>query len=252
MKHNPLNCKKTVGNVITYSTAFLMLFSSCSKEKNDVGTSQENLASQESPVTRTDPSTARGVGQGMDHGYYFSLWSDGSGKTDISFPNANKYPGNFEISYQNTNNVVGGKGWQTGAARVVNYNVGHVSGSYNFVGVYGWTKSPLIEYYVSEKGSIYVANATKINTLRADGHSYTFYKHRQVNKPSIQGTQTFWQYIDNWGGQTFNGNKSINMKTHINNWKKNGGQGFGSYDYQVFGLEAYGNKVSGKINATVW
>jgi endo-1,4-beta-xylanase len=41
------------------------------------------------------------------------------------------------------------------------------------------------------------------------------------------------------------------MTNHINNWKNRGGQGFGRYDYQVFGLEAYGNK-SGSINATVW
>ncbi len=246
MKQKQLIRTKIAKSALTYSAMFLLLLSSCTKDNTDVISTPDNQVGQ--GVTQTEA----GVGQGFDKGYYYSLWTDGSGSASITFPNAN-IPGNFKIDYSNTNNVVGGKGWQTGSStRVINYNVGHVSGSYNFIGVYGWTKSPLIEYYVSEKGNIYVGNAIRINTVNANGHTYTFYKHQQVNKPSIQGTQTFWQYIDNWGGQTFNGNKAINMSAHVNNWRNKGGQGFGSHDYQVFGLEAYGNKVSGTINASVW
>ncbi len=57
-------------------------------------------------------------------------------------------------SYNNVTDVVGGKGWNPGSARTIGYNVGALSGSYNFVGIYGWTTSPLIEYYVAEKGSM--------------------------------------------------------------------------------------------------
>ena len=38
---------------------------------------------------------------------------------------------------------------------------------------------------------------------------------------------------------------------HINNWKNKGGKGFGTFNYQVLAIEAFGGKT-GSINATVW
>jgi endo-1,4-beta-xylanase len=181
---------------------------------------------------------------GTNNGFFWSLYSVG-GSASITQGSA----GNFAISYSNVSDVVGGKGWNPGSARTVGYNVGALSGSYNFVGVYGWTTSPLIEYYVAELGS--VAAGTRVNTVSSDGHTYTFYRHQQVNQPSIIGTATFWQYLDNWGGSSTKTNHSINMANHINNWRSNGGEGFGSYNYQILALEAYSGK-SGYINATAW
>jgi len=157
--------------------------------------------------------------------------------------------GNFSSTYSNVGDVVVGKGYNPGSAGTRGYNVGALSGSYNNIGIYGWTTSPLIEYYVTEFGS--VASGSAINTVSSDGHTYTFYKHQQVNQPSIQGTATFWQYLDNWGGSSTGSNHTITMANHINNWKSHGGQGFGSYNLQILALEAYGGK-SGSINATVW
>lgn len=185
---------------------------------------------------------------GTSGGFYWQCYNaNNKGSATLT----NGTAGNFSVSYSNVDDVVAGKGWSTGSTRTIGYNVGSLSGSYNSVGVYGWTKSPLIEYYVNEFGSAYTGNATRVNTVSSDGHTYTFYKHQQVNQPSIIGTATFWQYLDNWGGSSTGSNRSINMANHINNWKSSGGQGFGSYDYQIFSLEAYGNK-SGYINATVW
>ncbi len=185
---------------------------------------------------------------GSDHGYFWSLYVSG-GSASISFPSAGTYAGNFAINYSGVNDVVGGKGWNPGSAHSIGYNIGYLSGSYNFVGIYGWTTSPLIEYYVAEKGS--VVNGTYVNSVSSDGHTYSFYKHQQVNQPSIIGTATFWQYLDTWGGASTGSNGSVNMSNHINNWKSKGGQGFGSYNYQILALEAWGGR-SGNINATVW
>ena len=185
---------------------------------------------------------------GTDHGFFWSLYVSG-GSASISFPSAGTYPGNFAISYSNVGDVVGGKGWNPGSSHSIGYNIGSLSGSYNFVGIYGWTTSPLIEYYVCEKGS--VANGSVIDTVSSDGHSYNFYKHQQQNQPSIIGNATFWQYLDNWGGTSTGSNHTVTMGNHINNWKSRGGQGFGSFNYQILALEAYSGK-SGSINATVW
>jgi endo-1,4-beta-xylanase len=213
------------------------------------------------PENSTKPSSARGAGQGTDHGYFWTLWSAGTGTSDISFPYADTYAGNFEISYTN-DGCVGGKGWATGTdTRVVNYNIGYLTASntYNTIGVYGWTQTPLIEYYVNEAGFTPYAMGTQgvdydlLGPVVVDGHTYQFARHKQTNKPSIEAaSSTFWQYIDNWGGQTFNGSKKVSMSGHVANWKKYGGKGWGkTHNYQVFAIEAYGGKT-GKINATVW
>src|SRR5215471_2487083 len=115
---------------------------------------------------------------GTSNGFFWSLYREG-GSATITQGNA----GNFAISYSNVNDVVGGKGWNPGSARTIGYNVGALSGSYNFVGIYGWTTSPLIEYYVGEKGS--VSGGTYVNSVSSDGHSYSFYKFQRVSKPSI-------------------------------------------------------------------
>jgi endo-1,4-beta-xylanase len=247
MKNNQLFSTKVLG----YSAAFMLLFTSCSKE-----------TPEEQSVLPSKPSSAKASafnnGQSSDHGFFTTMYTAG-GYADMTYPYANQYAGNFQINYSNVGDVVGGKGWKPGAARTINYNVGSLTGNYDFVGVYGWTQNPLVEYYVVEKGLVpwdYAENGgprgVKINTISADGHTYTFSKHRRINGANITGVNgDFWQYIDNWGGQTFNGNKSINMSAHINNWRSKGPVGFGSYDYQVFGLEAFNNK-SGSINATVW
>lgn len=194
----------------------------------------------------TQQANASG-GTGTDHGYFWSLYYSG-GSASISFPEAGTYAGNYAITWSGVNDVVGGKGWNPGSSHSIGYNCGSISGFNNF-SIYGWTTSPLIEYYVCEMGS--VANGTFVNSISSDGHNYNFYKHQQVNQPSIQGTATFWQYLDNWGGSSTGANHSVTTANHINNWKSHGGQGFGTYNYQILGTEAYGGR-SGSVNATVW
>lgn len=211
------------------------------------GCNKENTPAPEPPGERLSGFVQDDVsteGTGTSNGYFWSLYREGGSASITQGP-----AGNFAISYSNVNDVVGGKGWNPGSARTVGYNVGALSGSYNFVGVYGWTTNPLIEYYVAEMGS--VTGGTYVNSISSDGHSYSFYKSQRVNAPSIIGTATFWQYKDTWGGAPTGQNRSVNMANHINNWRSRGGQGFGSYNYQILALEACGGK-SGYINATVW
>jgi len=186
---------------------------------------------------------------GNDHGYFWQNYVS-SGSSNISFPGAGTYPGNFAVSYSNVGDVVAGKGWNPGSStRTIGYNIGALSGSYNFVGVYGWTTNPLIEYYVCELGSI-TWSATNVGSVTSDGHTYGLWKHQQVNQPSIIGTATFWQYMSQWGGSGTASNHSITIANHMNAWRSKMGS-LGSNNLQIFAIEAYGNK-SGYINATVW
>ena len=217
--------------ILSLSAGILLLLSACSD-------GSEEIVKKEVALKAT----------GTDHGYFWTLYREG-GSGSISFPQAGTYAGNFAISYSGVTDIVGGKGWSTGSARVINYNIGSLTGGYNFVGIYGWTTNPLIEYYVSEKGSI--PGSTSFGSVSSDGHTYNCTKFQRVQKPSIIGTATFWQYIDNWGGASTGTNNKVTMANHINNWRSRGGQGFGSFNYQVLALEAFSGK-SGYINATVW
>lgn len=189
-----------------------------------------------------DAQTVYGNGTGSNGGYYYSLYSSG-GSASMTMGSS----GNYQLNWSGVNDVVGGKGWSTGSAQSVGYNVGYANG-YNCISVYGWLTSPLAEYYVVEFGSN--QSGTYKGSVSSDGHSYNTYEHQQVNQPSIQGTQTFEQYLDNWGGSSTGSNHTVTMSNHVNHWKSLG-MTVGNYNYQILAMEAWGGQ-SGSGNATVW
>ncbi len=185
-------------------------------------------------------------GTGYNQGFFYSLYTSG-GSSNMTF--SSQYAGNYALSFSNVNDVVGGKGWNPGGYRTVGYNVGAASG-YNNISIYGWTTSPLVEYYICEFGSLYTGNAQYKGSVSSDGHNYNTYEHQQVNQPSIQGTATFEQYLDNWGGSSTGSNHSVNTGNHFNHWN-NIGMHMGNFNYMILGTEAYSGR-SGYVNATVW
>ena len=198
-------------------------------------------------TTAANAQTVYNNGTGTNCGYWYSLYSSG-GSATMTFNSSCPYGGgNYAITWSGVNDVVGGKGWSTGSAQTIGYNVGSASG-YNNISIYGWLTNPLVEYYICEFGS--VANGTYKGSVSSDGHSYSTYEHQQVNQPSIQGTQTFEQYLDNWGGSGTGSNHTVTTANHFNHWKSLG-MTVGSYNYQILGTEAYSGR-SGSVNATVW
>lgn len=109
------------------------------------------------------------------------------------------------------------------------------------VSVYGWTRNPLIEYYVQEYTSNGAGSAQgqKLGSFTTDGSTYEVWKHQQVGQPSIAGTSTFWQYISNRVSKR-PGSGSVNMQAHFDAWKKFG-LNLGTHDYQVLATEGWGN-----------
>jgi endo-1,4-beta-xylanase len=187
--------------------------------------------------------TVSGNGTGTNNGFYYSLYSSG-GSATMTLGTA----GNYAITWSGVSDVVGGKGWNPGSAQVIGYNVGSASG-YNTISIYGWLTSPLVEYYITDFGSLYTADATEKGSVTSDGHTYTTYEHQQVNQPSIEGTQTFEQYLDAWGGASFGQNGVVTTSNHFNHWNSLG-MTVGTFNYQILGTEAY-NGASGSVNATV-
>ena len=199
-------------------------------------------------ATAADAQTVRNNGTGTNNGYFYSLYTS-SGSVTMTFPENAQYPGNYAISWSGVGDMVGGKGWSTGGNMSVGYNVGSASG-YNTISVYGWTTNPLVEYYITEFGSLYTANATHKGSVSSDGHTYNTYEHQQVNQPSIVGTATFEQYLDAWGGSSTGSNHTVTTGNHFSHWQSLG-MSLGTFNYMILATEAY-NGASGEVNATVW
>ncbi len=199
-------------------------------------------------ITAADAQTVTNNGTGTNNGYFYSLYTSG-GSSTMTFPLNAQYPGNYAITWSGVGDMVGGKGWRTGGNMSVGYNVGAARG-YNTISVYGWTTNPLVEYYITEFGQLFTANATFKGTVSSDGHTYSTYEHLQVNQPSIVGTATFQQYLDAWGGSSMGSNHTVTTGTHFSHWQGLG-MPLGAFNYMILATEAY-NGASGSVNATVW
>ncbi|KAI8725545.1 Endo-1,4-beta-xylanase [Fusarium sp. LHS14.1] len=188
---------------------------------------------------RTSSST------GTHGGYYYSFWTDNP--NTVTYTNQNA--GQFSVSWSgNQGNFVGGKGWNPGAARTIKY-----SGTYNpngnsYLAIYGWTRNPLIEYYIVENFGTYnpSSGATKKGEVTVDGSVYDIYTSTRTNAPSIEGTRTFQQYWSVRRSKRSSG--SVNTGAHFNAWS-NVGLKLGSFDYQILAVEGYYS--SGSATMTV-
>ena len=92
-------------------------------------------------------------------------------------------------------------------------------GGYSSIGVYGWSVSPLVEWYVTEDSYNGLGSSgTKKGTFTIDGEgTYNVYQRMQNNQPSIQGTASFPQFISVRTSARTCGH--ISLTKHFDAWK---------------------------------
>ncbi|KAI9659983.1 MAG: hypothetical protein M1821_001335 [Bathelium mastoideum] len=157
----------------------------------------------------------------------------------------------YSVTFSGAADFVVGKGWTTGStSRDITFS-GSTSSSAGtvLVSLYGWSTSPLVEYYVQECYTGGSAGAGTVKgTFTSDGSTYTVYEHQQVNQPSIQGTTTFNQYISVRENQRCSGG-TVTFANHVAEWSKLG-MDLGTLNYQVIATEGWGS-ASGSSKYTV-
>ncbi|KXX79513.1 Endo-1,4-beta-xylanase B [Madurella mycetomatis] len=191
----------------------------------------------------TKRQTLTSSATGTHNGYYFSFWTDGGPNVRYT----NEAGGQYSVTWSGNGNWVGGKGWNPGTARTINYTGTYQPNGNSYLAVYGWTRNPLVEYYVVENFGTYnpSSGATHLGSVTTDGSTYNIYRSTRNNAPSIEGTRTFDQYWSVRSSKRAGG--TVNMAAHFDAWQR-AGLRLGTHDYQIVATEGYYSSGSATIN----
>ena len=205
-------------------------------------------------VTTAGAQTLSSNSTGTNNGFYYTFWKDSGGAT-MTLGSGGRYTSQWT---NNTNNWVGGKGWNPGnSTRTISYsgNYGVSSSQNSYLALYGWTRSPLIEYYVIESYGSYnpasCSGGTDYGSFQSDGATYNVRRCQRVQQPSIDGTQTFYQYFRVRNPKKGFGNISgtIPFANHAAFWASKG-LNLGNHNYQVMATEGYQSMGSSDITVS--
>ncbi|KAG6864545.1 hypothetical protein C0991_008861 [Blastosporella zonata] len=207
------------------------------------------------PTQTANATEARGLARrsstftssttGTLDGYFYSLYmEDASGATMVD--NGNSYSLTWDSSVVD---VVAGVGWNPGSAQAITYSGSFSTSGNAYLSVYGWTTSPLVEYYIVESYGDYNpgSGSTVLGTVTSDGGTYDIYHLTRTNAPSIEGTATFDQY---WSVRTSNRvGGTVTTSNHFNAWKALG-LSMGTFNYQILATEGYESSGSSSITVS--
>ncbi|KAL6352204.1 hypothetical protein LRP88_14648 [Fusarium phalaenopsidis] len=189
-----------------------------------------------SPRSATPSSTAT-----QEKSYHY-WWTD-SGR-DVNFTSFDG--GSYSIEWSNGANFIGGKGWNPGGRKNVKYSGTYSPNGNSYLALYGWTTSPLVEYYVVESfgNNDPSTDKEKKGEVTSDNGTYDIYVSSRNNVSSSE--QTVKQYWSVRREKHVNG--TITTGNHFDAWARAGLE-LGSFEYMIMATE--GHLSSGSASITV-
>ncbi|MDS0527753.1 glycoside hydrolase family 11 protein [Clostridium sp. SHJSY1] len=184
---------------------------------------------------------------GTDGEYSYELWKD-YGNTSMTL----KSGGAFSCQWNNIGNALFRKGKKFNETQTykqlgnisVNYGCNYQPSGNSYLCVYGWTSSPLVEYYIVDSwGTWRPPGGTSKGTVTVDGGIYDIYETTRVNQPSIKGNTTFKQYWSVRRDKRTSG--TISVSRHFDAWASKG-MLLGKMYETAFNIEGY--QSSGKAD----
>jgi hypothetical protein len=173
--------------------------------------------------------------------YGYEIWSAGGNKNRLIWFGPDR-GGAFRAEWNNPDDFLGRVGlfWNEGKPYTSYKNVfcdfeftrsnNGTGGSYSYIGIYGWSKSPMIEWYIVEDwfGSGIIGpntmggGASKKGELTVDGSVYFIYQAtRPAGSGNIEGTrQAFPQFFSIRQERRQSG--TISITEHFKKWEELG------------------------------
>ena len=194
-------------------------------------------------TTFTSNSSGNRSLSGSPYGY--EMWTQGGNSNRLTWYGTNQGGGAaFRAEWSNPNIFLGRVGYYWNQNRpytdykniYCDFNFTrsgrNTAGNHSYIGIYGWTRNPLVEYYIVEDwyGNQWQSDATPITTnttggsvvgnFTVDGAIYDIIQNTRVNQPSIDGTQTFIQIFS--VRRTPRKCGTISVTEHFKKWEELG------------------------------
>jgi len=157
--------------------------------------------------------------------YSWTIWSSGSGGCITPYGVGAAY----KATWNNSGDFLARVGLQWNETKTFDqygtigadfsYTRTGTGGGFSYIGIYGWSNDPLVEYYIVDdwfRGGPPTGGGTKKGSFDVDGGTYDVYTHTHNNQPSIHGNQTFPQFFS--VRQTPRQCGHISISEHFKKW----------------------------------
>ncbi|KAG6831422.1 hypothetical protein H0H92_010635 [Tricholoma furcatifolium] len=184
---------------------------------------------------------------GTYDGYFYSLYLEDSATDTTLTVNGDSYSLTWG---SDAVDIVAGVGWNPGSAQTITYSGSFSTSGNAYLSVYGWTTSPLVEYYILENYGDYnpTSDFSLEGTVTTDGATYNIYQTTRTDAPSIESdSSTFGQY---WSvRQSLRTGGTVTTANHFNAWAALG-MSMGTFNYQILATEGYESSGSSSITVS--